>query len=209
MDTLPAKSIEDALEARSKRFATWSLTELIEYNVGNCHQPAKREISIIYDIAQVVAYKHSDKHPQLGKLAETLFLSFDNLLRHLRMEESTFFPIIVQAFKKTRHPDALEKIIPEYIYEMAETIPKAHEAIVNDLEIIRELTGYYTIPDESDFLFKYLFEKLKKLDREMSFHMYLENTILFPKAIVLAKELNKQGCMPYNFWEKRIEGSKL
>lgn len=208
MDTLPAKKIKDALEARSKRFATWSLTELIEYCVGNCHQPAKREISIIYDIAHVVAYKHSDRYPQLGKLSETLFLSFDTLLRHLRMEESSFFPIIVQASKKGRHPDTLNKTIPEYIYEMAETIPKAHDAIVNDLVIFRELTGYYTIPDDGDFLFKYLFEKMKRLDREMSFHMHLENTILFPKAIALAKELNKQECGPYVFWDGRIERSK-
>jgi len=204
MDTLPAKRINDALEARSKEFATWSLTELIEYSVGNCHQPAKRAISVIYDIAHVVAYKHSDRHPQLGKLSEALFLSFDNLLRHLRMEESTFFPILVQASKKATHPDVIGKTMPEYIYETAETIPKAHEAIVNDLGVLRELTGYYTIPDDGDFLFKYLFEKMKRLDREMSFHMHLENTILCPKAIALAREMNSQGCLPYIFWKERI-----
>lgn len=192
MDTLPAKSIKDALEARSKGFATWSPAELIEYSVGNCHQPAKREISIIYDIAHVVAYKHGDRHPQLVKLIETLFLSFDNLSRHLRMEEDMFFPIILQAAKKATHSDALGKTILESIYEMAETTRKAHDAIVNDLNIFRELTGHYTIPDDGDFLIKYLFEKLKKLDREMSFHMHLENTVLFPKAIALARELNKQ-----------------
>ena len=125
------------------------------------------------------------------------------------MEESTCFPIIVQAFKKASHPDALEKTIPEYIYEMAETIPKAHDAIVNDLEMFRELTGYYTIPDDGDFLFKYLFEKMKRLDRVMSFHMHLENTILFPKAIALAKELNKQKCMSYVFWREQTERAKI
>jgi regulator of cell morphogenesis and NO signaling len=91
---------------------------------------------------------------------------------------------------------------------MAETIPKEHDAIVNALEIFRELTRSYTMPNDGDFLFKYLFEKMKRLDREMSFHMHLENTILFPKAIALAKELKKQGGVPYIFWKEHIELSK-
>ncbi|HEV2481968.1 MAG TPA: hypothetical protein VGS79_20020 [Puia sp.] len=188
MNTLPAKRIKNALETRSKGFVACSLTELIEHSVGNCHQPAKREIAIIYDITRVVVYKHSDRHPQFGKLSEIMFLSFDNLLRHLRMEESTFFPIIVQASKKARHSDSIEKPIPEYFYEMVETLSKAHDAIANDFELFRELTEDYAIPDGADFLIKYLFDKMKRLDREMSFHMQLENTILFPKAIALAKE---------------------
>jgi len=209
MDTLPAKRIKNALEGWSKGFVTCSLTELIEHSVRNCHQPAKREISIIYDIAHVVAYKHSDRHPQLRKLNETMFLSFDKLLRHLEMEESTFFPIIVQASKKATHSDAIRKHIPEYIYEMAETIPKAHDAIANSFKLFRELTEDYMIPDGANFLSKYLFDKMKRLDKQMSFHMHLENTILFPKAITLAKELNKQECMPNIFWKGRIEHSKL
>jgi len=199
MDTLPAKGIKDVLEARSKAFAAWSPAELIEYSVGNCHQPAKREISIIYDIAHVVAYRHADRHPQLVKLIETLFLSFDTLSRHLRMEEDSFFPIILRAAKKAGRPDSPGKPLPDYICEMAETTRKTHDAIANDLDILRELTGYYTIPGDGDFLIKYLFQKMKKLDREMLFHMHLENTVLFPKAIALARDLNRQDTCPSAF----------
>jgi len=176
----------------TKRFATWPLAELTEHIVGNCHQPAKREISIIYDIAHVVAYKHSDRYPQLRKLIETLFLSFDHLLRHLRMEESTFFPLIGQAAGKAKYPGPMVTPMPEYIYEMAETLPKDHKAIANDLEVFRELTRSYTIPDDGCFLSQYLLGKMKRFDREMSFYMHLENTILLPKAIALARQLNRQ-----------------
>lgn len=209
MNTLPAKRIKNALEAWSKGFVTRSLTELIEHNVRNCHQPAKREISIIYDLAHVVAYKHSERHPQFGKLSETMFLSFQKLLRHLEMEESTFFPTIVQASKNARYHKANENPLAKYIYEMAETLLKAHDAISNNFKVFRDLTENYTIPDGADFLVKYLFDKMKRLDREMSFHMHLENTILFPKAIALARELNKQECMSNIFWKGRSEHSKL
>jgi len=205
MDTLRALRANGALEARLRGFETWSLPQLIEYSIGSCHQPAKKEISIIYDIAHVVRYKHSDRYPQLGKLSEALFLSFDNLLRHLRMEASTFFPIIGGAFRKAGHPDATCKTIPEYIAEMAGTLQKVHADIVKDFEIFRELTACYTIPGDDDFLFRYLFQKMKRLEKEITFQMHLENAILFPKAIALAKELNKQGCRPNAFWRGGVD----
>ena len=209
MEILTEKQIIDLSEARSKSFITWSLTELIEYSVGNCHRPAKREIAIMYDIAHVVVYKYSDRHPQLGKLNESLFLTFDTLLHHLRTEETIFFPIIGQAGKKPAHLGAIAKTIPENVYEMAEALRNAHKAIMKDFGVIRELTGYYATPDDGDFLLKYLFGKMKRLDREMCFHMHLENTILFPKAIDLANESNKQECLAYAFWRKRTERVKI
>ena len=209
MDTISAKRIKRFIEARSKGFSTWSLNELIEYIVTNCHQPAKRDIAIIYDVAQVVAYRHGDRHPQLWKLNEALFLSFDNLLHHLKMEETAFFPIIGQDPEKGKHPDLIGKSVSEYIYELAETIPKDHDAFVNDLDAFRNMTRYYRIPDDADYLYKFLLEKMKRFDQVLSFHIHLENSIILPKAIMLAKELNRQGNKVYPFWKGNPARSRM
>ena len=54
---------------------------------------------------------------------------------------------------------------------------------------IRELTNHYSPPAHACISHKVSFLKLKELDNELVQHLFLENEILFPKALQMEKEL--------------------
>ena len=54
---------------------------------------------------------------------------------------------------------------------------------------IRELTSNYSLPENSCVSHKVAMARLKELDNDLMQHIYLENEILFAKALRVEKEL--------------------
>ncbi len=67
---------------------------------------------------------------------------------------------------------------------------KHEHAMVRDhLHFFRDITTNYSIPTQACPSHRVLFRKLEELDNDLSQHLYLENEILFPRAIGLEKKL--------------------
>ena len=60
------------------------------------------------------------------------------------------------------------------------------EAILNRF---RALTDQYTPPPSACTSHKLAFDLLRELDDDLVQHLYLENEVLFPRAIAMEKEL--------------------
>lgn len=56
---------------------------------------------------------------------------------------------------------------------------------------IRQLSENYTPPQDACTTYKLLFASLQAFEMDLHQHVHLENNLLFPKAIGLAKELNE------------------
>jgi regulator of cell morphogenesis and NO signaling len=70
-----------------------------------------------------------------------------------------------------------------------ETMFKGHE-IVNDIILsIRTITNKYTTPENVCISHKVVIAKLKELDNDLMQHLYLEQTVLFPRAMAIEKEV--------------------
>ena len=152
----------------------------------------KRTPVIIYDLAQNVANRHSEKHPELTKLVTALFFFFNDLLNHLKKEEQILFPNITQLVKKNSCAEGITYTTFGFIKESAIGMMKEHLAAGNELKLFRKLTNNYLLPADACNSYKYLFEKMKEFENDLFFHVHLENNILFPKAITLDEELKEQ-----------------
>jgi regulator of cell morphogenesis and NO signaling len=64
-----------------------------------------------------------------------------------------------------------------------------HEILEKILIKFRSLTGNYTPPEASCTSHRLSFSLLRELDDDLVQHVYLENDILFPRAIAMEKEL--------------------
>jgi regulator of cell morphogenesis and NO signaling len=64
-----------------------------------------------------------------------------------------------------------------------------HESVSKVLNKTRELTNDYIPPDKACITHRVTLSLLKELDNDLVQHLYLENQILFPKAIAMEKEL--------------------
>ena len=66
------------------RFSEWNVDSLVDLIVNAYHVSARKNVAFIYELAQNVYCKHGEKHPELSRLIEALFLFFDDLLFHLK-----------------------------------------------------------------------------------------------------------------------------
>ena len=170
----------------------WDIDALIDHIINTHHRQTKENAVIIYDLAQEVAYRHNENHPELTELSTALFLFLNDLLNHLKKEEQILFPNISQLVKKKRCAKGITYTTFGFIKESASRMINEHRAAGNELKLIRELTNDYLLPADACASYKYLFEKMKEFENDLLLHVQLENNILFPKAIALDDELKEQ-----------------
>jgi len=164
-------------------FNEWDINSLIDLIIKQYHFNTREDVVVIYDLAQKVFCRHSEKHPELAKLVEALFLFFDDLLFHLKKEEQILFPNIIQLTEKKLHEGSFNYSTFGVIKEYALTMQNEHMDVVKQLKFFRRLTNDYRPPEDGSILCQSLFSKMKEFEREMMQHIQLENDVLFPKAI--------------------------
>ena len=175
-----------------QEFNKWDIEALIDYIITTHHRYAKENAVVIYDLAQNVANRHNENHPELTKLTTALFLFLNDLLNHLKKEEQILFPNIRQLAKKKSCVKGITYTTFGFIKESAIAMKKEHLAASNELKMFRKLTNDYLLPDDACISYKYLFEKMKEFENDLFLHVHLENNILFPKATALDEELKEQ-----------------
>ena len=170
-------------QTRSAEFNEWDINSLIDLIIKQYHFNTREDVVVIYDLAQKVFCRHSEKHPELAKLVEALFLFFDDLLFHLKKEEEILFPNIIQLNEKKLHEGSFNYSTFGVIKEYALTMQSEHKDVVKQLKFFRRLTNDYRTPEDGSILCQSLFSKMKEFESEMMHHIQLENDVLFPKAI--------------------------
>lgn len=159
------------------------INSLIDLIIKQYHFNARKNVVVIYDLAQKVFFEHSEKHPELGKLVEALFLFFDDLLFHLKKEEQILFPNIIQLTKKKLHGGTFSYSTFGVIKECAITMQTEHRDAIKQLGFFRGLTNDYECPEDGSKSHNLLYVKMKEFENELIQHIGLENKFLFPKAI--------------------------
>jgi len=182
----------------SREFNDWDLDSLIDYIINTHHQYAKTNAVIIHDLAQKVANNHNEKHPELIKLTTAIFLFLHDLLNHMKKEEQILFPNIKQLVKNKSYKERGMYTTFGLIKESVRRMQKAHQAMSKDLKLFHELTNDYKLPESSGSSYKYLCEKMKEFEADFLVHVYLENNILFPKALAEDEELDENALANLN-----------
>jgi iron-sulfur cluster repair di-iron protein len=172
-----------AMVEESKRFKEWEIDALINYIISNCHIPAKQKAVLIYDLADRTSRECGAKHPELLRLTTALFLFFNDLSLHLKLEEQVLFPNILQLNKKIRSEGLGTYTTFGFIRSSSNTMHEEHDAIIENLKSFRGLTNDYTSPSDASGSHHRLLVLMKEFENDLILQLYLENNILFPKAI--------------------------
>ncbi len=167
----------------SAEFDDWDINSLVDLIVNQYHFNTRENVVVIYDLAQKVFSRHSEKHPELAKLVEALFLFFNDLLFHLKKEEQILFPNIIQLREKKLHERSFTYSTFGIIKECALTMQNEHRDVVKQLGFFRRITNDYELPEDSSVIYQSLFSKMKKFEKELMQHIQLENNFLIPKVI--------------------------
>lgn len=166
-------------EAQPVSFDT-PLGDLARYIVARHHEFIRRESPRIQILLAKVSEKHGRAHGELFE-AKTLFAALDaDLAQHMTKEERVLFPYIEALAGSAPAPACFGSVENPIAAMIAD-----HEDAGAILLKLRALTGGYTAPVNACPTFRALYGALEEFERDLHWHVHLENNILFPRAIAL------------------------
>ena len=188
------KEIETAIRTfcihPSVRFNEWSIDFLTEYIVNIHHHYLKTQFPRIGDHLQHFTDGHRRKYPYLPEANQQYNYLVKSLLPHLHQEEEILFPYIRQIAHAYESRETYASLLVRTLRKPVEDVMHNEHVVVSKvLKCLRELTNNYSPPEDACVSHKVTFNLLKELDNDLAQHLYLENEILFPKAIAMEKEL--------------------
>lgn len=171
-------------------FENWTIDFLTDYIIHVHHQYLKQNLPQIEQQLEKFIEEHKKKYPSLAELGEGLrFLSM-NMMPHLQQEEEILFPYLRQVAHAYTSRESYAVLLIRTLRKPVESIMQDEHSIIETLlNKFRSLTQYYTAPPNACTSHRLSYSMLQELDDDLVQHLYLENAVLFPKAIAMEKEL--------------------
>ncbi len=173
-------------------YDAWKTDFLVSYIINIHHQFLKHSLTDTASILKDFADGHRKKYPEIHEVS-TLFNQLQlNITPHLKYEEETIFPYILQIAHAHENKDSYAKLLVKTLRKPIQFIMKNEEDDLSAIILkIRLLTNNYTIPEKACVSHILSLCRLRDLDSDLMQHIYLENEILFPRALQIETELLK------------------
>lgn len=168
----PAFTAEDIA-----RWERAPLAEVVKYVVGVYHVPTRLEMDRLQEELQELVQAHGDTFPELERIRVHFVHLVEDLRGHFTMEEKVLFPALLAPLS------AQVAAEPEEHLEPMRLMRAEHDAAFELLENIRILTSDYSTPTGAPERITRLFEAMAALEDNLHRHIYLENHIIFRRAI--------------------------
>jgi len=184
------RSIRTISLPSSLDFEGWNINFLTDYIINVHHSYLKNSLPSTKDQLARFVEGHQHKFPYLRDLLKIFTELSNEVLPHLEQEETIIFPYIRQISRAYHNKESYAALLVRTLRKPVENVMVHEEEFLNKfLPQIRQLTGHYTPPENACISHKVAFLKLLELDNDLVQHLYLENDILFPRAIAMEKEL--------------------
>ena len=134
-------------------WTTASLKDLIDHIVTTYHQPLRRELSRVAQLAEKVAGVHGDNHPEMIEVLNIFSRFRAQLELHMQKEEMVLFSAIA-SMETTGSPQSFG--CGGGIDHPIEVMTQEHDDAGEALCAMRGLTHDYTPPDDACNTFKVL-----------------------------------------------------
>lgn len=151
----------------------WSsrpIEELVAHIRAHYQQRLRADLPRLEAMAEKVLRVHGSKDPErLHSLAIAVSVFRQDMEAHLDTEDQLLFPRLLVGEKDVRG--------------MLEWMKADHGEHLNFIEALRDITSDYQAPPHACGTWRALWEGLRQLDDSLREHVYLENELLFPRAL--------------------------
>ncbi|GAB4124333.1 MAG: iron-sulfur cluster repair di-iron protein [Raineya sp.] len=147
----------------------------------------QKKIPFVAHLIENLGKKDTLQHQLITDLQLMFPLFAEDFIHHIHEEEDTFFYYI----------SALLKNNPQKLYELQQkysiqSFALAHDTHDDEMQGIRQLTKNYQLPLEASLHLRVVYWYLEDLEKQLQMHAYIENEILFPKALVLENKIKNE-----------------
>lgn len=164
--------------------AEGSLTELIAHIEAKHHTFTREELDRLGPLSAKVLRAHGERHPELEEIAQLFQALQADLRSHLMKEEQILFPYIRGL---EGNAEACEACFGTVLGPIG-VMQQEHEDAGDVLARLKQLTHGYEAPADGCASFRSLYLGLQGLEEDLHRHIFLENHLLFPRAVSLEQQ---------------------
>ncbi len=171
-------------------FTEWDIDFLINYIINIHHQYLRKNLPLVQTLVSDFSKEHIKKFTWLGELERKMDLLSAQLLTSMKKEEEVLFPYIRQVAHAHKDKEAYAGLLVRTLRKpVEEAMFSDYDKTTEIVSSIREITDRYAIPSNVCTSHKVVMAKLREQDNDIIHHLYLEQSILFPRAIAIEKEV--------------------
>ncbi len=158
------------------QLVSMGLGKLVDHIVETHHAYLREELPRLGLLVDKVANAHGVAHPELLELRAVFEKLRAELEEHTEKEERVLFPACRE----------LERGVSVFPFGSVEgpiaAMMAEHVQAGRYLGAIRELTWDYDLPKDACNSYRAMLDGLAELERDTHYHVFKENSVLFPKA---------------------------
>lgn len=193
---LSMKSVVNSLETATHQGDLPNLNSLpveviIEYLKHSHFLFVKHKLPYIARLIRSLGPKESASCPAADDLKFIFPLFIEDFIQHIFEEEDTLFSYILQlssALNGNFHPGKLYYMMENYSIERFAVEHDVHD---DEMEGIKNITNDYFTTEQTNLIVKVVYKELESFQESLITHAKIENEILFPKALMIEKEVKK------------------
>lgn len=167
----------------------WKIEFLIDYIVHVHHAYLTAVLPETAGNMTRFADGHQQKYPFIQKVAALVNQLAELIMVHNAEEEKIIFPYIKQLENTWRRREIYGSLFVRTLGKPLHMHEAAHRQIDQLLDDIRQATSHFTFPEKACTQLQVLYRKLQEIDQDIIRHQFLENDILFPRAMKMEQEL--------------------
>ena len=157
-----------------------SLPDLLNYIEATHHTYVREKAPLLVEYSQKMVRAHGENHDEIKPLAGWIRALADDLMPHLMKEEQILFPAILGLHNQVEMQNCFG-----HIGNPINAMQYEHDDALQILEKISQLTNGFQPPAHACTTWRVCYASLAEFEADLKQHIYIENNILFPKALAL------------------------
>lgn len=166
-------------------FSGMGLGELVDHVTQTHHGYLRAELPRLSSLVDKVAGAHGGEHPELYELRSVFERLRAELEEHTSREERVLFP----ACRELEGAETLPELPFVSVENPIAAMMAEHVESGEELRKIRELARNYDPPKDACNSYRAMLDGLAELERDTHYHVFKENSVLFPRAAAVEAEL--------------------
>jgi regulator of cell morphogenesis and NO signaling len=172
-----------------KDWQTAPLSELIDHILEKHHVFTRQELTRLDALLVKVCSAHGERHPELLRL-HGLFRSLnEDLIIHMMKEERVLFPYIVRLEEAAAKGEPAPMPPFGTVRNPVRMMSLEHDNAGELLREMRRESSDYTTPADGCVSYQTLYQALAEFEEDLHRHIFLENSLLFPRAVEMEARL--------------------
>jgi len=164
-----------------KDYNSWKLDFLIDFLINIHHEYEEENVLLLKEYSKKAVKIYGNEIRELIEIDKLIQEISDEMLEHMKNEETILFPYIKQLLEAKRNNKSIN-ISQSPLNAPIDALEDDHSKVGKTFKRISFLTNNYKIPQNACNTVKVLYVKLQQFEEELYKHIHLENNILFPKA---------------------------